>query len=264
MPGAYFQDDTSSIELGASASVLASATRRMVVVRSRAGDAQVTGADGGLLGLTVVAHRLRANLGDAERYAWETLRALAAAGTGTLGIEDAFGARTTFGSCACRRASARMTAGRLVEMRLDFVAAERSAQPAWSALPDTPGTWPGTDTLRDYAVDGVSLGDRPAAMRLEMERDTDLRVVPRTRGARATIPGGGALLRLSVTGWLQPTGGSPVAAFDGLVRSIGTAGPTLSGNGNSYANVRLEAARPLRVGRDSLQFVITFLQEVTP
>jgi hypothetical protein len=91
-----------------------------------------------------------------------------------------------------------------------------------------------------------------------------LRGVPRTRGAHPVGDVPGAVIRLSVTGWLHRPAESLAAALADTVRSIGTGPVDLQANGNTYANLRLERCTPLQRGLSDMQFDCTFYQEISP
>jgi hypothetical protein len=223
----------------------------------------MAGAWGGSGSLLLHTHRLRANRGDAERYIWERLRALALSAPGTLAVEDEFGRRTTRGPCRCTRASGRVRGHRLAELTYRFLAPDSTA-PDWPAPPAAPPEYDGTDTLLDYAVDGVPLGDHGGGLRFQMSRRCSVRGVPRTRGGRVGTPPRAALLRLIVTAWLHRAAQNPTEALGELLRAIGTAPVSLQANGNAYADLRLERCVPRRQGLSDIEFDCTFLQEIIP
>jgi hypothetical protein len=132
--------------------------------------AELLDSGGGTLDLSVTGERLRANLGDAERWLYEVLAALALADPGDLGVEDSQGNRATFAQAVCIGGAGEVQAFRVAELSMSFQAPQAATAPAWGAVPATPGTYAGTDTLLDYAAGGVAIGPHPAGMRIEMSR----------------------------------------------------------------------------------------------
>ena len=261
MPG-YFTDGTVDVELGQHVFVTPSAERRSVILDTHCAPASVMDSGGGTLALEVTGQRVRANLGDAERWAYELLLALAASESGTLGVEDERGNRATFADAVCVGASAEFHAYRMAEISFDFAAPERSAQPAWGAVPATPGTYGGTSTQQNYAAGGVALGDHPASMRIEMVREFPMLEVPRARGARPRGPARRALMRFAVTGHVIERAASLAGALETLARSIGPRAVALTGNGNTYSDVLLDALRPQHGDLKHAAFEAVFIQEV--
>jgi hypothetical protein len=217
-----------------------------------------------VLALRVTGQRLRANLGDAERYMLELFRALALSGPGTVGVEDETGRRATFGGCVCLRARGQVRAFRFAEMELDFACPERSEQPAWDGVPAPPLTYPGTDTLQDYSAGGVPLGHHPTALRVEMRRERPPREVPRARGARAGGPEAGARLGLTVVSYALATGEHLADYLDELVRGIGPGPVELAGNGNVLGQGLLERVRAVHTDETQTRLELEFAVELAP
>ena len=143
------------------------------------------------------------------------LRALAASGPGTLGVEDDLGRRAAFAAERLHGAVAQVRAFRFVEVRLDFSCPEAPADAAWGAIPAAPGAYAGTSTAQDYAAGGVALGVG-GTMRIEMSRQFPVRPLPRARGARACGPQSGAHLRLIVSAHLLAAADNLAAALQDL------------------------------------------------
>jgi hypothetical protein len=214
-----------------------------------------------MMAVPVTGQRLRANLGDAERYIYELLLALAGSTAGTLGVEDAVANRATFGQAVCIGASGLVQGFRFADMRLDFMTPEKSAEPAWGAIPATPGTYGGTSTAVDYAAGGIALGVG-AGMRIEMARQYPLREIPRARGSRARGPARGAAMRLIVTSHAVGAGLHLARYLEDLARQIGPLPVDLTGNGNTYADVVLESLRPRHTDFRATTFEAEFAQQL--
>jgi hypothetical protein len=257
---AYLDVGPALLDLGVCAELLPETARRTLPLP---GGGAPAWSFGGERKLVLQTHCLRANRGDAERYAWERLRALATAGPATLGVEDEFGRRSTWRDCVCASAVARVHGERLAVIEYRFAAPETTATPAWQGPPDPPATYPQTATLQDYSA-GVPLGDHATGLRMHLSRRSPLRPIPRTRGARVDLPYAGAALRMSVTGWLHRPAESLPGALAQMVRSISTDRVALQANGNTYSGLRLEHCTPRRRGLSDLQFYLTFLQEISP
>ena len=216
-----------------------------------------------MLDLAVTAQRLRANLGDAERYAYELLLALSGSDPGVLGIEDARAERATFAEAVCVGGVADVRACRFVDMRLDFVAPQSLSEPSWGSVPTTPAVYSGTSTAQNYEAGGVALGDWAVSMRIEMVRRYALRTVPRARGGRAVGPTSGAQIRFIVTGHVVcPSDAVPDRLRD-LARSIGPGEIDLTANGNTYPNVILESLRPKHTDLTHTSFEAAFAGATT-
>lgn len=262
MAGGYFNDGTIHVELGAHAFATPTALRRNVFLEPHSAPATVLDSGGGVLELTVTGQRLRANLGDAERYAYEHFHSLATSDPGDLGVEDNLGNRAVFGDSVCIGAVAEIQAFRFVEMRTDWQSPSKSAEPAWGAIPAAPATYPGTDTLQDYRAGGVQLGTFPVGMRIEMSRRFPLREIPRARGSRARGPAAGAVIRFVVTGHALVTGQNLADYLEALARSIGPRWVTLRANGNVFDRVLLESLRPTHTDSRATDFEAEFVQDV--
>ncbi len=262
MPG-YFADGTMHVELGTHAFFTPSGYRRNVVLEPHGRVARVLDSGGGIIEMAVTGQELRANLGDAERYIYEHFHALAASAPGTLGVEDNLGNRATAGQAVCIGASGAVHAFRFADMRFEFYAPAKAAEPAWDSVPAAPATYAGTGTLQNYAAGGVTLGTAPASMRIDMVRQYPLRQVPRARGARSSRRGGtGAHLRFTVISHAVVTAQHLAACLQDLERQIGPRPVPLCGNGNTYEGVVLESLRPAHTDRRHTQFEAEFLLEV--
>ena len=267
MPG-YFTDGTIHVELGTHAFFTPSGYRRNVVLEPHGRAARVLDSGGGIVQMAVTGQELRANLGDAERYIYEHFHALAASAPGTLGVEDNLSNRATAGQAVCIGASGAVHAFRFADMRFEFYAPAKAAEPAWGSVPAAPATYAGTGTLQDYGVSGgdagggVTLGTAPASMRIDMVRQYPLRQVPRARGARSCGPVRGAHLRFTVISHAVVTAQHLAAYLQDLERQIGPRPVDLTGNGNTYEDVVLESLRAAHTDRRHTQFEAEFLLEV--
>ena len=187
MPG-YFDDGTRHVDLGYHVFATPSAYRRNVRREPHASVASVMSSGGGVLELAVTGQRDRANLGDAERWLYERLRALAFTGPGELGCEDHLGNRATFAQCVCTGAAGEVHAFRFAELQAEFLCPEASSAPAWGSVPAAPGFYAGSVWEQQYEAGGVALGHHAEGLRMEMQRGWPLREIPRARGARSRGP----------------------------------------------------------------------------
>ena len=261
MADGYFNDGTVNIELGEHVFVTPFGRRRNLILEPHDDSASVLASGGGVLGLEVTAQRVRSNLGDAERYVYEHLHSLATSDPGDLGHEDNRGHRSVFGDSVCVSAVGEVRACRFADVSLDFVSAEKSSEPAWGSVPAAPATYAGTSTLQDYAAGGVNLGVG-GLMRIEMHRAWPLREVPRARGARTTVPPRGAVMRFIVTAAWVAGIANLAADIEGLMRSIGPGEIDLTGNGNTFGNVLLEAMRPRHTDLKHTMVEFEFVKEI--
>jgi len=262
MAAGYFDDGTVHIELGAHVFALGETKRRVLTLKPHGAAASVLPSGGGIIDLTVSAQRLRANLGDAERYIYEHLHALATSDAGEVGFEDNRGQRHVYGDAVCVGGQGEVRGWRFADMTLDFECPEKSSEPAWGGVPAAVGTYAGTGNLQDYRAGGVSLGDA-GSMRIEMQRDWTLRELPRARGARTSAPWRGAVMRFIVT-VLRIAGAAEALATDveDLVRSIGPGEVDLVANGNLYEGVVLVGARPRQTDAKYTELELEFEQDV--
>ena len=260
MADGYFNDGVAvNIELGVHVFGLPQVARRNLILTPHDAGGVVLDSGGGTHEISVTGQRTRENLGDAERYIYEILVALAGSDAGDLAYEDNRGHRVVFGDAICVSASGEVQAGRFAEIRYEFESPERLSQPAWGAVPTTPGVYAGSDWLQDYAVGGVSLGTG-GRMRIEMHRSWPLREMPRARGARATTPYSGAQIRFLVTAD-QVAGTSNLAsALDTVERLIGPRTVDLVANGMQYNDVILDQARPRQTDRKMTEVEFEFVQ----
>ncbi len=218
MPAGYFDDGERCVELGEHVFATAGLARSNLLLEPAGRGGRLLENGGGVLALTVTGRRLRANLGDAERYLHELLCALAVSGSGTLGVEDALGRRSTFGNAVCTAARGVVHGRRYVEVECEFACAESEVAPGWSTPPATPDTYPGTCTEQQYVAGGVALGTG-AGMRVQMRRRYAVRTTPRARGARAVGPQRGAHLRLVVLAHLRAAAEALPSALADLARA---------------------------------------------
>jgi len=260
----YFDDGRIHVELGAHVFVTPSARRRNVVLAPPARAAKVLDSGGGVLSLRVTAQRVRAGLGDAERYIFDLFQALACSGPGTLAFQDDLGNRAAISDSVCVGAVGRVSAFRLADMGLDFVAPEQPAEPEWSFVPATSPQYGGTSTRQDYSAGGVVLGTHPVEMRIEMTRQYPVREIPRARGARASGPKRGAQIRFVVVAQALTEGQNLAAYLAALARQIGPRPVSLAANGNTYGGVVLESLRPAHTDRRHTGFEAEFVMQVPP
>ncbi len=267
MAGGYFTDGVTSIEIGAH--VFATPrTRRRSLAMDAAGLASAILDDGGGIGtLSVTGQRLRANLGDAERWMYEICLALATSGPGTVGFEDAWGSRATFGQAVCTRAAGAVQAwgpqGCFAEMSFEFLVPEKMTEPAWAEAPGAPPIYPGTDSSVTYEAGGVPIGTNPAGMAIEMVREFPLREVPRARGARSRGPARGAQIRFTVASHAVVAGTHLAAYLAGVARDIGPRPVSVVANGVTYDGVILEGLTPKQTDRRATSFEAQFVQEIS-
>jgi len=262
MAGGYFNDGTVNIEIGAHAFATPSTKRRNLALNAAGLSSVLLDEGGGSVTLSVTGQRLRANLGDAERWMYEVCRVLATSGPGALGFEDQLGNRATFGQAVCIRAAGVVQAWTFADMSFHFLVPEKVTEPAWASVPEAPGTYAGTDTLIDYAAGGVPIGTNPAAMAIEMLRQYPLREVPRARGARSRGPARGAQIRFTVSSHAVVAGTHLAAYLEGLARQIGPRPVPLTANGNTYADVILESLAPKHTDHRTTTIQVEFLQQV--
>jgi len=261
MAGGCFNDGTIDIELGEHVFAVPELERPVVRLAPHDAAGVLLDTGGGLLRLDLVGQRVRANLGDAERYVYEKLRALALSEPGTLCFRDNRGHDATFAQAVCIGASGEVEAFRFADVRYEFVCGEKSSEPSALTCPAAPGTYAGTETLQDYAAGGVAIGDYGERMRIEMTRAYPLRAVPRARGARARGPASGAEMRLVVTACVVAD--VHLATYlEDLERSIGPRPVDLVANGNVYRDVLLVSLRPDLTDEKHTRFEAEFVQEV--
>jgi len=265
MPEGYFDNGAVSIELGAHAFVSPGPEHSVLALTDLGSPSVILPDGGGVIGLDVTAQRLRENMGDAERWAYELLAALATAAPGTLGVADRLGRQVTFADAVCTAGVGQVHGARFADVRLTFAAPCVAAQPAYGSAPATADTYAGTSTAQDYAADAgagaVTLGIGEG-MRLEMLRQYPVRPVPRARGARSVGPAAGAMLRLTVMAWARPDSEHLSAYLDDLARQVGPGAVELSGNGNTYEDCVLQALRPRHTDWLHTSFEAEFLQQV--
>jgi hypothetical protein len=262
MAGGYFDDGTVQVALGAHVFVTPGLRRNNLLLTPLCAPALALANGGGVLRLTVTGQALRQNLGDAERYAVELLRALATSGAGALGVEDGAGRRAVFASSVCTGAAAELRALRFAEISFDFACPEAPDDAGWAAMPDAPAVYEGTTSAQDYAAGGVPLGVG-GTMRIEMERRSPVRPLPRARGARACGPASAACLRLIVTAHALCGPDNLAAALRDMERSIGATPVELTANGNIHAGVVLESVQSAHGDRAHTRFQAEFVQGIS-
>ena len=257
----YFTDGTISVELGEYVFATPATQRPIAQLDPPGLPASLLDAGGGVVEVNVTAQRLRANLGDAERYGFELLQALATSGAGELGIEDARGNRYTLSDAACVSGSARVEAFRLCSVDLTFQAPQAAAAPDWTTPPAPPAEWPGTATLQDYAAGGVDLGIG-GSMDIEMVRSWPSRMIPRARGARMAEPPSGASLSFLLHVHAKPDSQSLPAYLQETARHVGPRAVDLTANGNTYSDVLLRGLWPDHADRGATSFRAEFVKEL--
>ena len=262
MAAGYFNDGSINIELGAHVFASTTGYRRNLSLTPHGSPARILDSGGGTQELSVRGQRLRANMGDAERWIYEILLALATSDPGELGVQDNLGNQAVFGDAVCVGASGEVQAFRFADVRYTFLAPEVSAQGAFGAVPAAPATYGGTSTAQNYQVDAADVGDHGVSLRIEMTRSYPLREIPRCRGARARGPASNARIRLIVTSHLVDTTQTIWEAVEALVRGIGPRHVDLTGNGNTYADVLLESVRPGLTDLNHTAIEAEFLMEV--
>jgi hypothetical protein len=262
MAGGYFDDGIVSREIGEHAFATPSPARRNIILDPHGQAATVHDSGGGVISLDVTGQRLRENLGDAERYAYDLFVALALTDPGDLGVEDQLGHQATFAQAVCTGAAAEVQAFRMADMRFEFLSPEKAAEPAWGAIPAAPGTYPGTDTLLDYAAGGVGLGTHPAGMGIEMARSYPLREIPRARGSRSRGPERGATMRFTVTSHAVASGIALARYLEDLARQIGPRPVDLTANGNIFADVVLDRLTAYHTDRRATRFTVELIQQL--
>lgn len=259
----YFNDgDTVDVELGEHVPAMPTISRRNIVLGPHDEDAEILPSGGGIYEVEVRGQRLRHNLGDAERYVYGLFRQLARSGPGDLGAEDVTGRQVTFGDAVCVQADAEVHAFTFVDMRFVFLAAEQSSAPAWGAIPSTPALYAGTSTAQDYAAGGITVGDAPYGLRIEMTRRSGMRQIPRARGARATMPHSGAHLVFTVLSAQVGDAEHVANDLEDLARDIGADAQILSGNGVDYTNCTLDRIEPEFTDSRAARFEARFLKEI--
>ena len=261
MAEGFFQDDTIHIELGAHVFATPGAGRRSVMLDPPDSGAVLLSSGGGVLEMTLTGQRVRDNLGDAERYIYEYLHSLATSDPGDLGHEDNRGHHSVFGDSVCVGAEGVVSANQFADMRLAFESPEKSSEPAWGSVPAAPATYAGTSTLQDYAAGGVNLGVG-GLMGIEMQRSWPLREIPRARGARTTMPPRGAAMRFIVTAARVAGTANLAADLEGLMRSIGPGKMDLTGNGNTFEDVLLQAMRPAHTDHKHTMVEFVFVKQI--
>jgi len=264
----YFDDGAVSVEIGEHAFATPAARRRNLTLDVAGQPSKTFDDGGGILTLQVTGQRLRANLGDAERWIYELLAALAASSPGDLGCEDQRGHRATFAQAVCTGGSGVVQGFRFAELRLDFLTPEKGTEPVIGSVPPSPPTYGGTSTALNYSVSradgagGVALGEFPASMRIEMGRQYPLRELPRARGARSRGPARSAQIRFTVSSHAVVSGQHIATHLEDLARQIGPRPVALTGNGNTFNDVILESLRPKHTDGRTMQFEAEFIKQL--
>jgi len=261
MAGGYFDDGTGAFELGAHVFATPTMARRSVEIAPAGRAARVLDLGGGVLRVCVTAQRLRDNMGDAERWIYDRVHALAESAPGSLACEDNQGRRAVFAQSVCVWAVGRVRGFRFCDLHLEFLGPESEPEPEWGALPEPPEVYADTTTAQDYAAGGVTLGVG-GEMRIEMTRSYPLREIPRARGARTRGPCSGALLRFVVTADLLDREQNLASALAELGRSIGPGPVDLTGNGSAFPGVLLRSLQPAHTDWSHTRFDAEFIQEL--
>jgi len=262
MAAGYFDDGTVNVELGAHVFGTPSAARPSITHRPWGDPAAIMDTGGGILSIEVTAQRVRANLGDAESYIYNLLAALAVSEAGDLGCEDNRGNQHVFGDSVFLMGTGAVRGHAFADMSLDFECPEKSSEPAWGAVPATPGVYAGTSTLQDYTAGGVLLGVG-GGMEIEASRSYDLREIPRARGSRTSVPPKGAHMTFRVTAERVVTTTHMATEIENLVRSIGPRPVDLVANGGTYCDVLLTGARAAHGEQRHTSILFTFAQELS-
>ena len=261
MAAGYFNDGTLSLELGQHVFVSPTARRRNTVLMPYDEAASVLASGGGVLELKATGQRLRANLGDAERYVYEMLAALATSGAGDLAFQDNRGHQHVFSRAVCVGGAGEVRAFRFADMTLDFACPEKAAEGAFGAVPAAPAAYTGTTNAQNYRAGGVDLGEA-GVMRIEMQRSWPMRELPRARGARTSVPPSGALIRFLVETERIAATENLATDLEDLARAIGPGAVALTANGNAYGGVVLEQVRPRHTDRKHTVVECEFVQDV--
>lgn len=256
----YFSSSGTTVEIGQRASG-AGGGRHRVVRRSRPGAGAVHDSGGGVLEWELQSMRVRDNLGDAERWAYEVLSALIQAEPGEVGWEDGRGGRSVRSDALLVSGEATVSAYRVAELSLDWQAAQQSSTPSWSGAPAAPGTYAYTHTDQDYVAGGESLGTA-GSMTLEAYRSGDLREVPRARGSRRGMQLRDAEMRLIVEADLMVGTAHLADAADQVARAIGTRPVSLGANGVWYTECVLSGWSPEQTTRRSTRVRWEFVQDL--
>ncbi len=260
MAQGYFDDGTINLELGYHVFALPAASRRIVMLDPHSAPATILDSGGGILDLEVSGSRVRESMGDAERYIYEMLFALSESGPGDLAFEDNRGHQHVFGDAVCTGAVGEVRAFTYADIRFRFACPEKSAEPAWIGVPATPAAYAGTDTLQDYEADGISLGVG-GVMQIELVRSHPLRQIPRARGARASIPESGAVIRFVVKTARVADTENLATDLEDLARSISGV-VSLTGNGNTFSGVLLEQMQPRHTDWKHTMLESTFIKNL--
>jgi len=141
------------------------------------------------------------------------------------------------------RGSAIVHALTMAQMELEFIAPVASADPAFGSAPAEPGTYGGRTSDEDYEANSVSLGYGPV-LQIAVDRQAQLRVVPRTLGSKAAGDPRGAVMALDITTDLVSDTDHWQVQMEDKWRSIGAAKMNVTGNGNTWSNCVLDSIRP--------------------
>ncbi len=262
MTAGYFRNGTVDVALGEHASQTPSASRTNVRLAPARRAARIMDAGGGMLQLAVRAQAQRADVGDAERYVYELLRALAMAAPGELGCEDYRGFQATVARAVCIGAEGSVRADCIADVDCEFLAPTDDASPAWTSVPALPGPYGGTDSSMSYAAGGVALGTHGESMRVAMTRQFPVRPLPRARGARPWGPARNADIRLTVTAHALAESQHLADYLIALERQIGPRAVDLTANGNTYRGVVLSTLRARPTDKALTRFDAEFLMQV--
>lgn len=277
----YFDDGDIAVELGVAGYGTPDMSRETVRVELPDRPAEAHGLSGGVQNIQLTCGRKRANLGDAERYAFEKLKTLATSGYGVLGVRDWQTGRTMYShkweNAICVDASATIEAFSDSEswVAFDYRFLAPSAPPPttttaatttttwppqWPA-PDPPSTYAGTSTSQDYTAGGVDLGVG-GTMDVEMVRNAELRTVPRARGARPGGPESGAAIHLTVNSHIRADDTHIAQAIEDKVRAIPDGKIDLVANGVTYQDVLLRSINPEHGQQRTAAFTAEFVKEL--
>ncbi len=258
----YYDTSTDKVDLGQHVFATPGVQRQMADRRLPDHPTRWHPQGGGVINLEVTAQRQRDNLGDAEWWAYSRLRDLVLADKGTLAVSDALGNEHAFGDAVMASAEARVDAYELATLTLDMQCGESSSDAAYGTPPSEPATRAGTSTSQDYTAGGVSLGVG-GKMELEAYRDTRIRSIPRSRGARVSPPKTGGEMRLMITADLVAGGTNVADDAEALARSISDQSLTVAANGNVYTECVLADVSSEHTDWRNTTLTWTFVQDLT-
>lgn len=258
----YYETEGTKVDLGQHVFATPGVQREMADARQPGHPTRWHPQGGGVMQLEVTAQRQRANLGDAEWWAYSRLRELALADKGLLAVSDALGNEHAFEAAVMVSAEARVDAYELATLTLDMQCGESSSDASYGSAPSEPAERTGATTSQDYTAGGVDLGVG-GKMELEAYRNTRIRPIPRARGARVSLPESGGEMRLIITADLVAEGANLADEVESLARSISGQTITVSANGNEYTDCLLADVRSKHTDWRNTTLDWTFVQDLT-